>query len=86
MTSEVVSLDRARAQLLGRPLIHAAPRGPVEAPNEKIIAANDMWLVDSILDVAESIMGRLLKTEKPLDPRERSQLIRIKALFPEPGE
>ena len=84
MSGEVVSLDLVRGQLLGTPFIQPAPRQPLETPNERIIAANDMWLLDSILDVAEGLMGRLLKTEKPLEPSERAQLIRIKAMFPVP--
>jgi hypothetical protein len=84
---EVVSLDQVRGQLLGLPFIHPddpRPRQPL--PQEKISAAGDLWLVDSVLGAAEELMSRLLKSERPLEPRDRARLMRASAaLLGQPG-
>jgi hypothetical protein len=79
MSGEVISLDQVRARRLPVPVAHYETLKPARHPQEKIVAAGDVWLVDSVLDAAEQLMGRLLRTNEPLEQSERARVMRASA-------
>ena len=79
MTAELIQLDSVRARRLPVPVAHYEALKPARHPQELITAASDRWLVDTVLEAAEQLMGRLLRTNVPLEPGERARVRRASA-------
>ena len=79
MTAELIQLDSVRARRLPVPVAHYEALKPARHPQELITAASDRWLVDTVLEAAEQLMGRLLRTDAPLEPGERAKVRRASA-------
>jgi hypothetical protein len=74
---ELVSLEVVRARRLPVPL-----REPIDdpyPPQAMIRAAADLWLVDSIRDVADQLLNHITRTNAPLDPKVRASVMRASA-------
>lgn len=73
--AEIIHLDIVRAKTAIAKRVEFA----LSNPQEKIKAAADAWLLDSILSAAEQMMGRVLREDKPLLPDERARAMRASA-------
>jgi len=73
--AEIIHLDIVRA----KKAIAKRVEFVVSNPQEKIKAAADAWLLDSVLSAAEQMMGRVLREDKPLLPDERARVMRASA-------